>query len=269
MEGIAGKTAIVTGAGRGIGRGLALALAARGARLVLNDLDQAPLEETAALTGGDPALTAGSVTDAQVGERLTEAALERFGALDVIAACAGYTWDGMFHRMTGDQWRAIVDVHLNGTYNTVRPAYAAMRELARAERERGGQPAARKIVTVSSMSAFGNLGQANYAAAKAGIVGLTRTLAIEGARFNILANSAAFGPIDTRLTRAREQQDERVGEAALGIPQAARDAYLASIPLGRTGTIEEAVGPLLFLASEHANYVSGALLEVNGAAHIG
>ncbi|MDE2765143.1 MAG: SDR family oxidoreductase [Chloroflexota bacterium] len=269
MEGITGKTAIVTGAGRGIGRGLAAALAAHGARLVLNDLDQTPLEETAALTGGDPALVAGSVTDPQVGARLTEAALDRFGALDVVAACAGYTWDGMFHRMTDDQWRAIVDVHLNGTYNVARPAFAAMRDLARAEAERGERPAPRKIVTVSSMSAFGNVGQANYAAAKAGVVGLTRTLALEGARFNILANSAAFGPIDTRLTRAREEQDERVGEAALGIPQAARDAYLAAIPLGRTGTIEEAVGPLLFLASDHANYVSGALLEVNGAAHIG
>ena len=267
MEGIAGKVAIVTGAGRGIGRGLAKALASHGARLVLNDLDEGPLAETA--SGMEYAATvAGSVADERMGEHLVGAAQEQFGGVDLVATCAGYTWDGMFHRMSDEQWQAMLDVHLTGTYRVLRAAFVAMRKASRAERQREAPQVARKIVTVSSMSAFGNLGQANYAAAKAGIVGLTRTIAIEGAAFNILANSVAFGPIDTRLTRSRESQDERVGEAQQGIPDAARERYLATIPLGRVGMVDEAVGPLLFLLSDHANYVSGALLEVNGAAHI-
>ena len=268
MEGIEGKVAIVTGAGRGIGQALALALAAEGAKLVLNDMDQAPLNDTIAQAGGEAVAIVGSVTDAEVGQRLTDTAIEHFGGVDLVAACAGYTWDGMFHRMTDDQWQAIIDVHLGGTYRVVHPAYQAMRQQASAEKERGEQPAARRVVTVSSMSGFGNLGQANYAAAKAGIVGLTRTIALEGAAFNILANSVAFGPIDTRMTRAREAQDERVGDAVQGIPEIAREKYFATLPMGRPGSIAEAVGPMMFLLSSGADYVSGALLEVNGAAHI-
>lgn len=272
MEGIDGKVAIITGAGRGIGEGLALALAARGARLVLNDLEQAPLEAVVARVGaarGQAAGVAGSVSAPGVAESLAATARQRFGGLDMVVTCAGYTWDGMLHRMTDEQWLAILDVHLTGTFRVVREAFSVMREMAKAERDAGRMPPARKVVTVSSMSGFGNLGQANYAAAKAGIVGLTRTVALEGAAFNILANSVAYGPIDTRLTRPRESQHEQVGQATLGMPAAAREKYLAQIPLGRVGTIAEAVGPLLFLVSSHADYVSGALLEVNGAAHMG
>jgi len=208
------------------------------------------------------------VTAPGTAESLAAAAKERFGGLDFVITCAGFTWDVFFHRMTDEQWHAIIDVHLNGTYRVTHEAYKAMRAMAQQEREAGKTPTARKVVTVSSMSSFGNLGQANYAAAKAGIVGLTRAIALEGAMFNILANSVAYGPIDTRLTRPREEQHEQVGESQLGMPAAARAKYLSQIPMGRVGTIDEAVGPLLFLASSHANYVSGALLEVNGAAHI-
>ena len=271
MEDFSNRVAVVTGAGRGIGQGLALALAARGARLVLNDLEQGPLDESVAQAGaqGPGAVgIAGSVSEEGLAKALAAAAMERFGALDIVVTCAGYTWDGMLHRMTDEQWQAMLDVHLTGTFRVVREAFKVMREAAGAERERGETPHARKIVTVSSMSGFGNVGQSNYAAAKAGLVGLTRTAALEGARYNILANSVAFGPIDTRLTREREGQDERVGEVVQGIPAAAREKYLATLPMGRVGTIDEAVGPLLFLASEYADYVSGELLEVNGAAHI-
>ena len=270
MEGLQDKVCIITGAGRGIGRGLAIAMAAEGVHLLLNDLDHGPLEETVAQINelsGQAVPIAGSVTDSAVTQQLVHQAVDRFGDLHMVVSCAGFTWDGMFHRMTDEQWQSIVDVHLTGTYRVLRGAFAEMRERAKQEQEHG-HPAARKVITISSMSSFGNVGQANYAAAKAGIVGLTRTLALEGARFNILANSVAYGAIDTRLTRPRESQTEQIGDAVLGIPTEAREEYISRIALGRVGTIEEAVGPLLFLASDLSNYVSGILLEVNGAAHI-
>jgi 3-oxoacyl-[acyl-carrier protein] reductase len=271
LKGIRGRAAIVTGAGRGIGQGTALALAEEGADLIINDLEQAPLDETARqieAMGGRVATLAGSVTEQGIGERLAALAMERFGDIHIVVTAAGYTWDGMTHRVTDDQWQAIIDVHLTGTFWVVRDAFKVMREQARAEQQRGEMPIARHIVTISSMSGFGNLGQVNYAAAKAGIVGLTRTVALEGAMFNILANSVAYGPIDTRLTRPREAQEERVGQAVLGIPKEHRDKHVETLPMKRVGTVDEAVGPILFLASDLANYTSGALLEVNGAAHI-
>ena len=271
MKGLRDRVAIITGAGRGIGQGLAIAAAQRGAKLIVNDQDPVPLNETVdrvAAVGGVAVPIAGSVVDASTASRIVGEAIGRFGDLHIVVTCAGYTWDGMLHRMSDAQWQAMLDVHLTGTMRVLRESLRIMRDRAQADQEGGVAPIARKIVTVSSMSGFGNIGQANYAAAKAGIVGLTRTAALEGARFNIIANSVAFGPIDTRLTRSRESQAEHVGESVLGIPTSARSRYLQTIPLGRVGTIEEAVGPLLFLASDHANYVSGALLEVNGAGHI-
>jgi len=271
VEGIAGRVAIVTGAGRGIGQGVALALAQEGASVVVNDLDQKPLEETIAqieAMGGKAVGLAGSVTETGIGERLAAMAVERFGDVHITVAAAGYTWDGMTHRMSDEQWQGIIDVHLTGTFRVVRDAYKVMRDNAKASLDGGRTPPPRHIVTVSSQSGFGNVGQVNYAAAKAGIVGLTRTVALEGAAFNILTNSVAFGMIDTRLTKARESQEERLGEAVLGIPKAIREKHMADLPMKLVGTIAEAVGPILFLTSDLANFVSGALLEVNGAAHI-
>ena len=271
MEGIEGKVAIVTGAGRGIGQAVALGLAEEGALIVANDLDQEPLDDTLGqiqAMGGKVVGLAASVGDADVGERLAALAVSSFGDVHVVFTAAGFTWDGMAHRMGDDQWQAIIDIHLTGTFRVVRDAFKVMRENAKNVMEAGGEAPARHIVTVSSQSGFGNLGQANYSAAKAGIAGLTRTFALEGAMFNILANSLAYGTMDTRLTRARESQEERVGEAVLGIPQTTRDKVLDLLPMKRPGTVQEAAGPVLFLCSDLSNYVSGALLEVNGAAHI-
>ena len=201
MDGIQGRVAIVTGAGRGIGQGVALRLAEEGASVVANDLDQAQLDETVRQIeemGGRAAGVVGSVSDSALSDRLAATALERFGDLHIVVAAAGYTWDGMAHRMSDEQWRAIIDVHLTGTFLVVRDAFKVMRERARQALDRDERPIARHMVTISSKSAFGNLGQANYSAAKAGIVGLTRTMALEGAMFNVLANSVAFGVIDTR-----------------------------------------------------------------------
>jgi 3-oxoacyl-[acyl-carrier protein] reductase len=271
MDGIDGRVAIVTGAGRGIGQGVALRLAEEGASVVVNDLDQAQLDETVGqieAMGGKAVGVAGSVSDSALSERLAATAVERFGDIHVVVTAAGYTWDGMAHRMLDEQWRAIIDVHLTGTFLVVRDSFKVMRERAREAMDRGETPVARHVVTISSQSGFGNLGQANYSAAKAGIVGLTRTMALEGAMFNVLANSVAFGVMDTRLTRPRESQEERLGEAVLGIPEAHREKMLDLLPLKRVGTVDEAVGPVVFLCSDLSSYVSGALLEVNGAAHI-
>ncbi len=271
VEGIAGRVAIVTGAGRGIGQGVALRLAKEGASVVANDLDQAPLDETLRLireAGGSAAGLAASVADPDVGERLASLAVERFGGLHIAVAAAGFLWDGMIHRMTDEQFESVVNVHLGGTFRVARDAFKVMREHARQEKERGEEVPARRIVTISSLSGFGNLGQANYSAAKAGIAGLTRTLALEGAMFNVLANSLAFGFIDTRMTRAMESQSEYVGGAAQGIPEAARSKALDLIPLKRAASVEEAVGPIVFFCSDLSTYATGALLEVNGGVHM-
>lgn len=271
MNGIEGKVAIVTGAGRGIGQAVALGLAEEGAFIVANDLDQEPLDDTLgqiAAMGGKGVGLAASVGDADIGKRLADLAVENFGDLHLVFTAAGYTWDGMVHRMTDDQWQAIIDIHLTGTFRVLRDAFNVMRDNAKASMDNGEVPVSRHLVTVSSQSGFGNLGQANYAAAKAGIVGLTRTMALEGAMFNILANSVAYGAIDTRLTRARESQEERLGEAVLGIPKTRREEMVGDLPMKRVGTVEEAAGPVIFLCSDQSNYVSGALLEINGASHI-
>ena len=271
LTGIEGKVAIVTGAGRGIGQAVALGLADEGALIVANDLDQAPLDDTLgqiAAMGGRGVGLAGSVTDPSIGKRLADLAVSTFGDVHLAFTAAGFTWDGMTHRITDEQWQAIIDVHLTGTFRVVRDAFTVMRDNAKAALDRHETPIARHIVTVSSRSAFGNLGQSNYAAAKAGIVGLTRTVALEGAMFNIVANSVAYGAIDTRLTRAREAQEEKVGQAVLGIPKSQRDKMVDELPMKRVGTVEEAAGPVIFLCSDQSNYVSGVLLEINGASLI-
>ncbi len=271
MPALQEKVAIITGAGRGIGRGVALRFAQEGARLVLNDLDEGPLQETAKEAEGRGTTAIGipgSVTDPTLAERLVQRAMEQFGDIHIAVTCAGFTWDGMLHRMTEEQWQAILDTHLTGTFRVVRHALSAMRDRAKQEQSRGETPVSRRIITISSQSAFGNLGQANYAAAKAGIIGLTKTTAIEGAAFNVLANSLAFGTIDTRLTREKEQGEVFMERIALGIPKEIRERVIQTIPLRRPGSVEDAVGPILFLASQESSYITGQVLEVNGGSHM-
>ena len=199
------KVAIVSGSGRGIGREIARKLASEGARLVINDLDAAPAEQTVQeirAAGGQAVACVGSVTEAGFAERFVQTATETFGGLDIIVNNAGYTWDNVVQKMTDEQWDAILSVHLTAPFRILRAAAGFIREAARREAE-AGTPVFRKVVNISSASGvYGNAGQANYAAAKAGINGLTRAMAKEWGRYKVNVNSVAFGLIMTRLTEA-------------------------------------------------------------------
>ncbi len=266
-----GKIAIVTGSARGIGRATAQLLAAEGAKLIVADLDADPLGKTAreiAAQGTEVHALTGDVTAKDFPQQLIETTHKLFGRLDILVNNAGYTWDGTIHKMTDEQWQAMIDVHLTATYRIIRAAVPLLREAAKQEIASSGSARARKVVNVSSTSGTrGNFGQANYAAAKAGIIGLTKSLAREWGPFNIQVNCVAFGLIETRLTEKKEAGEKirrGAAEIELGIPAPMRDASLKLIPMGRPGTPEEAAGAVLFLASPLSNYVSGQVLEVTG-----
>lgn len=268
---IDGKIAVVTGSGRGIGAATARLLAEHGARLIVSDRDEAPAVETAEAiraTGGEVVTCCSDVTDPDFPAAIVQTAVETFGGLDILVNNAGFTWDSMLHTMSDKQWDTIIGVHLTAPFRLARAAATVMRERAKAEIAASGQAQARKIVNISSISAFyGNVGQANYAAAKAGVVGLTRVIAREWGRFNIQANAVSFGWIETRLTgdKARGEAIEVAGEKIdLGIPQVGLEARKQMIALGRPGSPEEAAGPILFLCSSLSNYVTGQVLKADG-----
>lgn len=272
MEGLLqGKTAIITGSGRGIGRAAAELLASHGARVVVTDIDAAPAEETVLAIraeGGQAISVPGDITDKAFAPLLVNTAIERFGGLDVIVNNAGYTWDAVIHKMSDEQWEAILAIHLTAPFRIIRAASDYLRETAKREKAERGRARARKIVNVSSTSGTrGNAGQANYASGKAGVIGLTKTLAKEWGQFNLQVNAVAFGRIDTRLTQAKEKGEtikRGDSEIAIGIPEERLQQTTPMIPLGRPGTPEEAAGAILFFASPLSDYVSGQVLEVAG-----
>ena len=266
-----GKVAIVTGSGRGIGAATATLLGSQGALVVVSDLDPTPAEETAAAirnAGGQAAIIAGDVTDPAFPAQLVKGTLDTFGGIDIIVNNAGYTWDAVIQNMTDKQWYAMIDVHTTAPFRILRGASNFIRDAAKREQAALGRANPRKVVNVSSVSGvYGNAGQVNYSTAKAGITGLTKTLAKEWGRYNVQVNCVCYGFIETRLTAAKEQAEkiQRDGEeVALGVPDQMRQMAPLLIPLGRPGTTEEAAGPVLFLASPLANYVSGIVLEVTG-----
>jgi 3-oxoacyl-[acyl-carrier protein] reductase len=262
-----GKSAIVTGSARGIGRATAELLAGEGAQVLINDLDGDVAEQAAGEIQGETATFAGDLTKDGVPEQLVEKAVDAFGKLDIVVNNAGYTWDGPIHKMADDQFQAMLDIHTVVPFRVLRAAAPHLREPAKKEREEG-QEVFRKIVNVTSISGtFGNAGQANYSSGKAGVVGLTKTLAKEWGQFKINVNAVAFGFVETRLTAAKEEggKIEREGkEIALGIPEQMRAMASAIIPLGRPASPEEAAAPVLFLCSPWSNYVHGQVLNVTG-----
>jgi 3-oxoacyl-[acyl-carrier protein] reductase len=262
-----GKAAIVTGSARGIGRATAELLVSEGAKVLINDLDGDVAEQAAGEIQGETTVFAGDLTKPGVPDELVKKALDDFGQLDILVNNAGYTWDGVIHKMSDEQFQAMLDIHTVVPFRIARAAAPFLRETAKKEKEEGVENF-RKIVNVSSISGtMGNAGQANYSAAKAGLVGLTKTLAKEWGGFKINVNAVAFGFVETRLTAAKESSEtiERGGqEIQLGIPEQMRSMASAIIPLGRPATPAEAAGGIFILCTPWANYIHGQVLHITG-----
>jgi 3-oxoacyl-[acyl-carrier protein] reductase/2-hydroxycyclohexanecarboxyl-CoA dehydrogenase len=236
---LANKVAIVTGAGRGIGEAISHKLACEGATVVCADINLADACAVARACGGECVAEQVDVSDAGACDALVEKVVERFGRLDILVNNAGINRDSMVHKMTDQAWDAVIAVDLSGVFYMIRAASRVMRE------QHAG-----KIVNISSVSSQGNIGQANYAAAKAGVVGLTRTVAKELARFQVTANAICPGFINTHMTR--------------GMPDSILEQFVETIPLGRIGEPTDIANVVAFLASEEASYVTGEVITVGG-----
>jgi 3-oxoacyl-[acyl-carrier protein] reductase len=262
-----GKSAIITGSARGIGRATAELFVSEGAQVLINDLDGDVAEQTAGEIEGETAVFAGDLTKPGVPDELVKKGLDEFGKVDIVVNNAGYTRDAVVHKMTDEAFQAMLDIHTIVPFRVIRALAPTWR--AAAKQELGeGKEVFRKIVNVTSISGtMGNAGQANYSAAKAGVTGLTKTVAKEWGGFKINVNAVAFGFIETRLTAAKEEGGsmEIGGETVeLGIPEQTRAMASMIIPLGRPAQPSEAAGPVLFLCSPLSNYVHGQVLNVTG-----
>src|SRR3954453_20651243 len=262
-----GKSAIVTGSARGIGRATAELFASEGAKVLVNDLDGEVAEQAAGEIGGETAVHAGDLTEEGAADALVQAGIDAFGQIDIVVNNAGYTWDGVVHRMEDRQFQAMLDIHTVVPFRVARALAPHWREAAKAEKAENRE-VFRKLINVSSISGtMGNAGQVNYSAAKAGVVGLTKTLAKEWGQFKINVNAVAFGFVETRLTAAKESGNTMTKdgeEIQLGIPEQMRAMAAMIIPIGRPATPEEAAGPVFFLCSPWADYVHGQVLNVTG-----
>src|ERR1700749_442197 len=263
-----GKAAIVTGSARGIGRATAELFAAEGAKVLINDLDGDVAQQTASEIDGETAVYGGDLTREGAADEIVAGGVDAFGNVASVVNNPGYTWDGVAHRMTDEQFQAMLDIHTIVPFRVARALAPHWREAAKKEREEG-QEVFRKLINVSSTSGtMGNAGQVNYSAAKMGVVGVTKTLAKEWGQFKINVNAVAFGFVATRLTAAKEAGEEMTSPSGekieLGIPEQMRAMASAIIPVGRPASPEEASGPVLFLASPLANYVHGQVLNITG-----
>src|SRR6202453_25289 len=207
------KVALVTGAGRGIGRAIAAKLAAAGAAVMINDLDSGPASEAAAAieqSGGRAAYLAGDVTAPDFAQKLVEAAITSFGGLDLIVNNAGYTWDNVIQKTTDDQFLNMLNIHLVAPFRILRAASAHIREIAKRETAEGRR-VIRKVVNITSIAGTdGGAGQAGYSSGKAGVIGLAKTLAKEWGRSNVTRTPLGFGLIETRLIQPMTGADSSI-----------------------------------------------------------
>lgn len=244
------KTAVVTGAGRGIGEGIALRFAGEGAKIVVNDVNVDNAENTAEqirAKGARAVVVSGSVAERGVVQALVDTALKEFGALDIMVNNAGITRDRILHKMSDEEWEAVIAVNLNGVFYGIQCA-------ARVMREKGYG----KIINISSTSALGNAGQLNYAASKAGVIGMTKTAAKELGPKGVNVNAIAPGMIWTDMMKSMPEQVIKQMEAMLP----------AIVPMNRKGTPEDVANLALFLASEESSFITGQVIFCDGGLKI-
>jgi 3-oxoacyl-[acyl-carrier protein] reductase len=270
-----GKVALVTGAGRGIGAAIARKLAASGAKVVASELDPDPATEIVAAImarGGRAVPLIGDVAAPDFGDKAVAAALEAFGDLDIIVNNAGYIWNTTIQNTSDAQWYAMIDVHATAPFRILRAAQPHFGAAAKREAE-AGAPKHRKVVNISSVSGlYGAATQLAYAAAKASMIGVTRTLAKEWGRLRVNVNCVAFGYIDTRLTQRFEGTPPTIeikkGHYKVGLDSKMLDAITPTIPLGRAGTAEEAAGAVYLFCIPESDYVSGQVLVCDGGPRV-
>lgn len=266
------KVAVITGSARGIGRAAAEILVGGGAKVVIADLDRAVAQQTADELGADKtAVWAGNLANPDAPDELVAACIEAFGQLDILVNNAGYTLDAPVHKMSDDDFQAMLDIHTIVPFRMIRAAAPHMREVAKQEKEQGIVNH-RKIVNVASIAAYGNAGQTNYSSAKAGTIALAKTVAREWGPFNVNVNAVAFGVIETRLTQTKTSDsvaDIDGRKVQVGVPEQTMAMISAMIPMGRPGTPTEAAGGIAFLCSPWSDYVSGQVINVTGGVGFG
>jgi 3-oxoacyl-[acyl-carrier protein] reductase len=271
MSKLDGKVALVSGSGRGIGRAIAMKLASEGARVVVNDLDKDPAEETVAAiksAGSDAVACVGNVSLPDFGDRFVKTAVDTYGTADIVVNNAGFTWDSVIQKMSDEQWQAIIDTHVTAPFRILRAFAEVVRANAKKEAE-AGQEVFRKVVNISSIAGlYGNPGQINYSSAKAALVGMTRTMAKEWGRYKCNVNCVAFGYVKTRMTQEITDEKPTVQiedkELPVGIQPQMVKMMEAMIPLGRGATPEEAADAVYLFCSPESNYISGQVVLAGG-----
>ncbi len=271
---LSGKTAIVTGAARGIGRAIAEKLASACASVLLVDIDESALEQARtpiASLGSNVSTIAGDLTQPEFPEAVVKKTLEEFGSIDIIVNNAGYTWDSVIQKTSDEQFQAMLDIHVVTPFRLLRAASHFLRETAKKEKE-ADTHTTRKVVNITSISGLdGNPGQIGYASGKAAIVGLTKTLAKEWGRYNVTVNAVGFGLIDTRLIKPMDDPETAISigerELRVGMQAQIREQATRMIPLGRLGTPEDAANAVFFFCSPLSDYVTGEVLVCSGGMH--
>jgi 3-oxoacyl-[acyl-carrier protein] reductase len=271
MRALENKVALITGSGRGIGRALAMKLAGLGAQVVVNDRDAEPALEVVReieAMGGRAIACNGDVSAPDFGDRIVATALDNFDGLDIIVSNAGFARDGTIQRMTDDAFQQMFDIHLMAPFRILRAAADPIRTFAKQEAAEGRE-VIRKVVLISSMAGTnGGAGQVNYSSAKAGLIGMTKSMSKEWGRHKVCVNAVAFGFIDTRLTASHNDPVTKLdmdGQAIqAGIPEEMQAAVPGMVPLGRKGTAEEAAGAIALFCIPESDYVSGQILIASG-----
>jgi len=272
MSKLDNKVAIVTGSGRGIGQAIAVKLAMEGARVIVNDIDDAPARETQTIIekkGYKTHCVNGDVAEEDFGDRLIAETLDRFGDIDIIVNNAGYIWNTTIQNHTDEQWYAMLDVHATAPFRILRAASHFFRDMAKREQSEG-KVQCRKIVNVSSLSGLlGTATQLAYSAGKAALIGMTKTLAKEWGRYNVTVNCIAFGDIATRLTQPLDDGPKTIEVKGREFKVGLDPTFLETnskllVPLGRRGTVEEAAGAVYLFCLPESDFITGQVLACSG-----